>query len=120
MGPDVSLLRWIGWFADQLIGILSSRTLLGLCALVLAGCAVFWATGLEDQSREQECRDRIDATLMVETARALQRIEGYQSLRDASAYDAAAVVIYRSDEALDAYERAITRREHAVVICAGR
>lgn len=107
--------------ADDLIAILGSRLLLGICALVLAGSALrgqFDSTEqIGEQTEEQQCFEDLNSAVVSEFGEALQRIE--QGLRALSQGDedglARAVSISEAEQ--KAYDKALSRQENAVNIC---
>lgn len=103
----------------DVVAIVSSRFTLGLCCIVLTIALWTQVNQNEAQSAEQECRDRIDADLLVEIGLSLHRLETAWALNATGDEFGAAAAAAPTEAEADAYERAIDRRVHAVSICAG-
>lgn len=104
-------------FIRDVIAVVRDPLTLGVCALILAAFALLQVDQIREQTNEQRCRDRIDAELVVEMARSLQRLEDTQRAAAVGDEEAMTAILDLPDEVFDAYERAIVRRENAVGIC---
>lgn len=104
---------------DDVLGVLGSRQLLGAASLVLAVWALVNIDAVNDQTAEQECRDKLDAAVIVEVSESLQRIEAGLAAVAVGDEEALAASVELSDVETAAFALAITRRDNAVLICAG-
>lgn len=90
---------------------------LGVVAVVMAIVALTQVGGMRRQAEQNECRDRLDAAVVVEFGRAFDRLEQAFAAMARGDEHGTARAVQVSPEDQRAFDLALTRREHAVALC---